>query len=98
MANGFARRIDLRHAIHDLAQGNQAAARNASDLVLVRLAHVDQIEVAAAGNRDTAERARLLEQFQAALKACKEGDEKQKMSCQAAVQQVFAPGPSPKAN
>jgi hypothetical protein len=58
---------------------------------LQRLATQAQVEIATAGNRDSAERARLLEQFQGALKACKEGDEAQRASCQAAVQQVFAP-------
>lgn len=63
---------------------------------LERLKARVQIEMASAGNRDTHERTRLLEQFQAALKACKEGDEKQRAGCQAAVQQVFSPtAPNP---
>jgi len=58
---------------------------------MARLNAMVQIEAASAGSRDVIERTRLLEQFQGALKACKEGDEKQKANCQEAVQKVFSP-------
>ena len=40
--------IELAHVLRELAQRNQLRAGNAADLVLVRLAHVDQHEVVAA--------------------------------------------------
>jgi hypothetical protein len=58
---------------------------------MARLASQERIEIATAGNQDTIERARLLQQFQGAVSACKEVAEKNRESCQLAAQKVLSP-------
>ncbi len=54
-----------------------------------RLQSMERLEAASRGERGVTERARLLEQFNGAMAACKAGDEKLRATCETTVQAIM---------